>query len=282
MFERFRRSWSLIKASAALVRENRALLLFPVFSGIAMLAVIVTFLIPLAGNLEIDRVAQDENTAFYVWGFLLYVTLYFVSIFFNTALVSVALLRMSGSDGGVRAGLARASARLPAILGHAVIAATVGLVLRAIEERVGWVGRVTAGLIGVVWTVATFLVVPCLAARSIGPIEAVSESAELLKKTWGENIAGNVGIGLLFTVGYGLVILGAVAMISTAGTVPAGLFAAILILLGAVFVALIVWHAALQGVYSAALYCYATLGEPAPGFSGDALGGAFRTRKQTP
>jgi ABC-type multidrug transport system fused ATPase/permease subunit len=280
MLERFRRSWSLIKASAALVRSNKALLLFPVFSGLAMLAVIVTFLAPLAGGWDFDDSSAASETAQYVWAFGLYVALYFVSLFFNTALVSVALLHLSGSPGGLREGLARAAARAPAVLGYALLAATVGLLLRMIEERVGWVGRITAALIGVTWTVATFLVVPSLAARSIGPLDALSESAALLKQTWGENIAGNVGISFVFTLGYALIICGMLGAVWTAVAASPELAVAILAVLAILFVALTLMHSALQGVYSAALYCYATLGEAAPGFSADALGGAFRNRKR--
>ena len=50
MFDRLGRSWSLIKASAAVVRSNKSLLLFPVVSGIASIAILMTFLLPLAGD----------------------------------------------------------------------------------------------------------------------------------------------------------------------------------------------------------------------------------------
>ena len=40
-------------------------------------------------------------------------------------------------------------------LGWALLSATVGFVLRMIEERVEGVGRLVAGLVGVAWSVAT-------------------------------------------------------------------------------------------------------------------------------
>ncbi len=279
MLERVGRSWSLIKACATVVRGNKSLVLFPVVSGLATIALIAAFLVPLGGQLEFDDVSRPAETITYAWLLLLYVALYFVSIFFNSALVSVALLRLSGGEGGLGDGLARAAGRLPTILGYALLAASVGLLLRMIEERVGWIGRITAALIGVTWTVATFLVVPSFAARDIGPLEALSESATLLKRTWGENIVGNVGIGFIFSLAYILIILGTIALV-TAGpsTVPGFLAASVL---GGIvlLVAMVVLHSTFQGVYAAALYCYATLGKAAPGFSADALGGAFRTRR---
>ena len=280
MLERLVRSWSLIKGSAAVVRDNKSLLLFPVVSGIATIVIIVSFLLPLLSVEDLDVSSSQDEVIVYVWFALLYFALYFVSIFFNTALVSVALLRLSGSPAGLSDGFARAAGRLPTILGYALLAASVGIVLRAIEERVGWIGRITAGIIGVTWTVATFLAVPCFAARDIGPLEALSESATLLKRTWGENIAGNVGISFVFTLGYFAIILGTIALMVAAPAGQPELLASIFILGIVVLLATIVLHSTLQGVYAAALYCYATLGEATPGFSAEALGGAFRTRNR--
>jgi len=279
MLERLARSWSLVKASAAIVRSNKALLVFPCLSGLATVAVVLTFLVPLARDWGLEGAPAERDPVIYVWLLLLYVALYFVSLFFNTALVSVALLRLSGNPAGLRDGLARAIARLPAIVGYALLAASVGLLLRIVEERVGWIGRITAALIGVTWTVVTFLVVPCLAAQRIGPIEAVSQSAALLKRTWGENIAGNVGIGFVFTLIYVLIALGTIALMTAALPGSPGSLVAIVALAIVLSLATAAVHATLQGVYSAALYCYATLGEAAPGFSAEALGGAFRHRK---
>lgn len=279
MFDRLVRSWSLIRGSAAVVRDNKSLLLFPVVSGLATIIIFVSFLTPLLGVEDFDVFASQNESIVYAWLALLYFALYFVSIFFNTALVSVALLRLSGNPAGLGDGLARAAGRLPAILGYTLLAASVGILLRVIEERVGWIGRITAGILGVTWTVATFLAVPCLAARDVGPLEAFSESAKLLKQTWGENIAGNVGISFVFTLGYFLIILGTIALMVAAPSGQPELLAAIAIAGIVVLLATIVLHSTLQGVYAAAVYCYATLGEVAmPGLSAEALGGAFRTR----
>jgi hypothetical protein len=281
MFERLVRSWSLIKGSAAIVRDNKSLLLFPVVSGIATIVIVVSFLLPLLGVEDFDVSSSQDETIVYVWFALLYFALYFVSIFFNAALVSVALLRLSGSPATLGDGFARAAGRLPAILGYALLAASVGILLRVIEERVGWIGRITAGIIGVTWTVATFLAVPCLAARDIGPLEALSESATLLKRTWGENIAGNVGISFVFSLGYFAIISGTIALMVAAPAGQAALLASIFMAGVVILLATVVLHSTLQGVYAAAVYCYATLGETAvPGLSAEALSGAFRTRNR--
>ncbi len=49
MFDKISRSWHLVKASAAVLRTDKELLLFPVISGFATLLVALTFLLPVRG-----------------------------------------------------------------------------------------------------------------------------------------------------------------------------------------------------------------------------------------
>ena len=136
-----------------------------------------------------------------------------------------------------------------------------------------------AGLIGVAWTLASFLVVPVLVSRDIGPLDAVKESALLLKKTWGENLIGQGGVGLVFgLVFFALIIVGGAGIIGAATTgngVLIGLMVALLIV--ALLVAALV-QAALSGIYSAALYRYAVGAGDSEGFNAQLLGQAFRTK----
>src|SRR5262245_12419203 len=203
MFERFSRSWALIKASGAVLKQDKELLVFPFLAAVATLLVAASFLVPLFVAGAFDRPAgESPETASLVILFLFYLTQYFVIFFFNSALVGAAMIRLDGGDPTVRDGLRIATSRIVQILGYAAIAATVGLILRIIEERAGFIGRWIAGLLGLAFTVATFLTVPILVSRDIGPMDAVKESATLLKKTWGENIIGNAGMGLVFFVFY--------------------------------------------------------------------------------
>ena len=259
MVGRFRRSWALAGVALGLIRRDRGLLVFPLLSGAAALMVIASFVLPLWDQGRLEAWVDQPAALAYGWMFLFYVAMYFVTLFFNTALASVALLHLAGSPATWRDGLARASARLPAIFGYAVLAATVGILLRMLEERLGWIGRAVTAVLGVTWTVVTFLVVPCLAAEGRGPVDTLRESGRLLRTTWGENLIGQGGIGAAVVMIYVLVgvlgIVGLVAAESVAGS--AGLVVALMILVAAL-VALAVVHAAMQGTYAAALYVYAT------------------------
>ena len=281
MFTRLSRSWELIKASGAVLRQDKELLLFPLFSSIATLVVAATFIVPLILTGTFERsIAPGDETTYMVFLFLFYLVQYSIIFFFNCALVGAAMIRLDGGDPTLRDGLRIASSRIVQIIGYAAIAATVGLILRLIEERAGFIGRWIAGLIGLAFTVATFLTVPILVSRDVGPVEAVKESAALLRKTWGENIIGNGGMGFVFFLlylaacGIGMVFIFVAAQTGSPVLIVPVIALAVLAVIGLALV-----QAALQGVYSAALYRYATEGNAGEAFPSSLLGEAFRPKR---
>jgi hypothetical protein len=286
MAGKFARSWALMKASATVLRSDKSLLLFPLMSGLCTLLVAASFLIPvgvmmIGGEHAGQDFQQRMSTGAYLLMFAFYLVQYFVIIFFQTALTGVALMHLRGEPTSVGAGFALARSKLPQILGYALIAATVGLLLRMIQERLGLIGRVVVGFIGLAWTVATFLVVPVLASKDVGPVDAVKESVELLKRSWGENLIGSGGIGVVFGLLMVLAVLvsalligGAVAMQSIVAIVVA----AVVVVLGFVLLGLI--QSSLHGIYAAALYRYAEAGEASVGFDQALLQQAFVPKKK--
>ena len=280
MFERLSRSWQLVKASAAVLKQDRKLVLFPLISSMAMLAVLASFAIPVMGWVVFsDRSGQGSAVAgstFYIIGFLFYLTQYFVIFFFNAALVGAAMIRLDGGTPSLADGMRLAASRWASILGYAAIAATVGMVLRLVAERVGFLGRIITGLLGVGWTVATYLVVPVLVARDVGPMDAVKESALILKRTWGENLVGQAGLGVTFAlIQFVVVVLGVALVIGASSSGSAILIVLSLVLtIGAVLLSFLV-QGALSGIYAAALYRFATQNGHSQGFDTNALRSAF-------
>ena len=280
MSGRFSRSLELAKASFAVVRADKELMLLPVMSVFALIVIVLSLAVPVAvlGGFSTEA-AQSEPLAM-LGALIFYVVTYFVALFFNAALVGAAMIRMDGGNPTLGDGLRIAWARKGRILGYALIAATVGLLLRAIEERVGWLGSLVVKLIGVAWAVATFLVVPVLVTRDVGPLGAVKESAELLRSTWGENLIGNFGLGLVFMLVYFAWIgLGIAALLFASKTGYVTLIAAV-VLVGVVgLLAISALQATMQGVYAAALYRHATRPDaPVPGFPPELMANAFRVK----
>lgn len=271
-------SWQLVKASARVLQLDRELLIFPVLSGTAAILATVSLVAPLAltGGWEI-LAREGGSYAAYVAGFLFYLLQYTVVFFFNSALVGAALIRMNGGNPTVGDGLRIAVKRMPAILGYAALAATVGMVLRSLSERAGFLGRMVIGLVGMGWNLATFLTVPVLVTHNVGPIDAVKESADLFRRTWGEQVVGNVGMGWAFTaltlswtVLLALLVVGA-AQLGGAVVLP------VLVTGVTGYVVLAVVASALKGIYTAALYRYATEGD-AGAFDARVMDRAFRKR----
>src|SRR5690606_13085025 len=198
MFDKCSRSWGMVKASAAVLRSDRELMLFPVLSGLATLLVLATFALP---TLALRLFSDGFGLAGALVGFAFYFCTYSVMIFFNCALVGAAMIRLEGGDPTLADGFAAACSRLGAIVGYAAIAATVGVLLQAVKHRDnGFLVRMVGSGLGMAWTLATFLVVPVLVSRDIGPVDALKQSVGLLKRTWGENAVGQVGIGAVFGV----------------------------------------------------------------------------------
>jgi hypothetical protein len=283
MFQRLSRSWTLVKASAAVLRQDTQLLVFPMISLGALAAVLVAFALPVIGLGLLDSLSDGRNQAVsvgvYVVAFLFYFSQYFVIFFFNAALVGAAMIRLDGGTPTLNDGLRIATSRIGAIAGYALLAATVGMVLRAIQERVGFIGRIVAALLGAGWTIATFMVVPVLVVQNVGPIEAVKQSAAVVKKTWGENLIGQGGLGIAFGFIVFAVIIAGIALVVLSFASHNGyvIVAALLVALLAVGITGLV-HSALSGIYSAALYRYATTGKETPGFDSAVLQSAFKPK----
>jgi len=276
MFDRFKRSFALVRASAAVLRQDNRLLLFPLFSAVAWLLVLLGFAFPVFGLGSPDALGSGGLVSV---AFLFYVVQYFVIFYFNTALVGAVMIRLDGGTPTLGAGLRIANSRIGTLLGYAVIAATVGVILRAIQERLGFVGRLVVGLIGAGWAVATFLVVPVIVVRDRGPLGSISESTGLLKRTWGESIIGQTGLGAAFGLVYfglagGIVLLAALGLLAVGTLSPAFIVLfGVIVVLGLLACAL--FQATLTGIYSAVLYRYAADGNGTAGFDDGMLAASF-------
>jgi hypothetical protein len=263
MIEKLTNSWELVKASGRVLMADKELLLFPVFSGIALIIVTASFLLPLA----VAGIARESGGAIgfagYAVLFLFYFVWYSVMLFFNSALVGAALIRLEGGDPTVGDGLRIAMQHLGSILQYAVIAATVGMILRVLKERSGLLGRLLLALGGFAWSLATFLVVPILVTQGVGPIEAIQQSASLLRKTWGEQLAGTIGIGFFFgviSVVYTIVAIPLFVMAAIAKVPLAVLLLMVALIVGG-YLLLALISSALSGIYAAALYRFAATGQ---------------------
>ena len=205
-FTRLSNGWDLSMNSFKVLRENRQLILFPILSGLSMLLVVSSFFMILFASsgwdiTEIDTLKEHGTVVNYLILFGYYVVNYFIIVFFNTALIHCTHLYFQGQRPTVGEGLRFAAGRIGAIFAWAVFAGTVGTILRIIQDRVGFLGKILTGLIGVAWSIATFFVVPIIAYENVGPLAAFRRSAGMMKSKWGESIGATFSFGIIQLLG---------------------------------------------------------------------------------
>jgi hypothetical protein len=276
---RIQRSWYLGKLSWRVLRSDRSLAVFPVLTAVGALLVLAIFggLIAAAG---IDSSGSNDSLA--PMGWVLIVAMYLVAgivvTYFQAGLVFGANERLDGKDSTVGSALSAATHQFPAIAGWALLSTTVSIVLRALEERAGVLGRIVIGLFGAAWQVVTFLAIPVVALEGKGPFASLKRSGTLLKSTWGENLGAQIGFGLLGLVASlpGLIFIGLAIVSGTwAAAVPLGVVGAVLLITAAVIIS------AMTGIYKTALYRYAVDGKAPAGFAESDLADAFAPRRST-
>ncbi len=288
MFTRFSNSWQLVKASAAVLQANKKLLVFPLISMIGVIIVTITFAIPvlLSGRLDhlaSGRASNSTGISGLIVGLAFYLVMYTVIYFSNTALVGCVMLYFRGHQPTIGDGLRIAREHFGSILIYALISATVGMILRSIAER-GIIGRIITSIIGFTWTIATFLVIPVLVIEDVSPVDAIKRSGELLKKTWGEQLAASLSMGGIFALIMlaAVVVWGGLAMLL--GSLGSAALVGVLVIgLPILFIFMIVLgliSSALTGIYKAALYQYATDGSTNSYFSPELIQGAFKAKRR--
>lgn len=264
-------TWELTKVSWGVLCADKELMLLPVMSAICAILVSVTFCVPFVVLPEMFS-AGSRGPAVYAGLFLFYFVNYFVVIFFNTALIGAATIRLKGGDPTLGDGLSFAWSNVGRIAQWAAVAATVGMILRIIAERVGWIGKIIISLLGAAWNIATYFVIPVLVYEQLGPIDAVKQSAELFKKTWGERLAASFSFGLLFFL---LAIPAFIAPFAAGMLLGGTAFLVVLAVAVLYVIVLAIISAALNGIFVAALYQYAHTGQASGPFTPQMLSGAW-------
>lgn len=270
---RIARSFQLVGQSYRVLMQDKELMLLPLMSGFVIAVVGVSFFFGFSIDpSRFDAHHRDWQTWLPV--FLFYVATYAIGIFFQAAVIAGATERMRGGNPTVGSALRTAAGRMGQILMWAVVAATVGMLLRALRDRAGFVGRIIAGIAGAAWSLATFFVVPVLVLEHASIGESLSRSVAMFKRTWGETFVGGVNLGVAAVVAWVTLI----ALVGLSAWAGLGILALAIGVVGAV--TLMIFFSALQGVFVASLYQYASGGEAAAGFDRDALAQAFVPKRR--
>jgi hypothetical protein len=305
--DKLHRSWQLFRRSVSVIQEHPKLLVFPIVTGLLTSAIALFFLAPvglvllaphlvggkiqaLADAIGFLRFRNGGSFNFQIQplGTTILAGMYLLNMFLAT-MASVAfnhqiLEALNGRAVSIRSGLAAACARWQSIFLWSLFAGVVGLIIRALEERLAFVGRLIAGLIGLAWSVASIFAIPILAREAAfsSPFAVLAKSAETIKRTWGETLAGYVGMqGMnLF------VFLGSILFWMAAG-LTAYLFsnAWLLLMVGVPWLLVVIVYGYLASiasrVYLGALYLYAADGSVPGYFDASLMSSGWKLKKGT-
>jgi hypothetical protein len=251
-----------MQESVAILLADKELLVFPVLSALMLVVVDGPILLPLRSHLHEPPTPQE----LYPMLFLLYSGSYFVIIFFNSALMACANIRLSGGDPTLGDGFRFAWVNVERILLWSLIAATVGVLLRMLEQSrvLRWV---VAPVLEVGWSLATFFVIPVIIFEDLDVLDSFKRSADLFRRRWGEEVTSNFSFSVLLAL---LAIPGMLGVMSRSSSVVGVVAAALYLAL------LYVVSTALQGIFVVALYRCATHGSE--GFNPRLVHGVFSTR----
>jgi hypothetical protein len=206
----------------------------------------------------------------------------FLATFFNVAFTHEIFNALEGKPVSVGEGLQFAGTKVKPILMWTLFAGAIGLLIRTLEQKVGFIGRWIVSLIGLAWSVAAVFVIPVLVMEEHpdNPIGVVRQSAGVISKTWGEALAGYAGLQI------GGIIVGFGSLFVIVAAVAGGIF---LNNMGLTFAVLGVWFAFIfafsyamgvaSQIYLCVLYRFATSGTVPQGYTPEMLTMAWRPKK---
>ncbi|MCW3093019.1 MAG: hypothetical protein JWP81_4088 [Ferruginibacter sp.] len=198
-FQRLSTGWTITRNSFTILKNNKQLIIFPILAGISLVLVMATFITGMLASAgwDVNYLETDNPVLNYAILFVFYFVNYFIIVFFNMALIHCTRLYFDGEEVSVAIGIKFSTSRIGVIISWAFFAATVGTILKIIQENTGIIGRIVTGLLGIVWNVATFFVVPVIAYENLGPIAAFKRSTQMMKEKWGESLGSTFSLGLI-------------------------------------------------------------------------------------
>lgn len=286
---KFKASRMIVSGSWNLLKQDKEMMLFPVYSIVinflvALVLMTLFFFIVFNGDWKAVEAMGESSTIngiWYVFIFILYIISYFIVTFFEIGIVAIAHGRINGQNLSFRDGLAAASSRSGKILVWSVLAATVGMVLRTIAERSKILGGIVVWMLGAMWSILTYFIVPVLFLEDLSIKQSLKRSAQVINTSWGEAAIVNVGVGLVFFfLGLAGVVL-LIGLLVVLMTMTESV--AVPLIVGGIFIfyllLLAVISSTLGTIFKVVLYEYATKRTVPQGFSEELFYNAFKTKK---
>lgn len=280
MFRRLKASWMLTKACFAVLKQDKELMMFPVFCGILSILGTVAFCVPAWAIASADMGEDALNLTFGALGIAYSFVTYSIVIFFNVAVLACAKIRFEGGDPTLADGFKAGRDNLGVIFSWAAVGGVVSFIIRQLEQSFGVFGALIARVIGGAFAVVSYFAIPVMIFEKVGPSDAFTRSKEIIKKTWGEALGAYLGFSIITTIAAWSIIFSMVGSIvvslSMDTAVPFGVGAVLSLI---VFLVAAIVTSCLSQIFQAALYIYATTGEIPTEIGTDLVQQAFQAKK---
>jgi hypothetical protein len=281
----FQRSWKITKLSLNVMRKDKELFLFPIVGGIFSLLFLLAMIFPFI----ITDPAKDvvgTGIPFFAVIFIIYFGLALIATFFNTCVVYTVKKRFSGGDATFAESIKFAFSKFHLVVAWSIVSATVGLLLRILDqigENMGEVGQMIMSvltlILGAVWSIITVFVIPAMVYHNVGPFTAIKRSVHAIKHTWGESLIRYYGLGLIELIMIvGGVILGIIFAIMTS-SIPV-LFFIVIAIFAIYLVAVVVFFNVANTIFNTALYVYADTGKVPKVYDAEVIANAFQKKER--
>ena len=253
------------KLSMSVVKKDPELMVYMFISGFLSLLAMIGMSVPqyLEQAWAVD--AEGQMTPMYMgFVFLGYMTISIVVTFWNSAIVANSHIRLTGGDPKFMDGVSAAMSKLHIIILWGLIAGTVGLLLKILNQAArdqkggGAILAIILAFIGAaVWWMMTFFMIPHMIIEGQGLGESLESSKKMFRNSWGENITSGLGIGLI-----GFFFMAVVVLVTIGIMIVLGPLWFVGLAFGVIGIAVtLAWMNAAEQVAVTALYLYSKNGE---------------------
>jgi hypothetical protein len=289
IFDTFNRSVDITKKSFHIMMADKEIVLFPILATIFSVIFFAVMAVPFLLTSFMTTMGLDQfgDLPYYVVVFIFYLGVSFIATFFNVAVVYCAKKRFDGGDPTFSEGLNEAFKRIHLIFMWAMVSATVGLILRLLENAASrsknyvarFIGSIIVSILGAAWSIASLFVVPAIVFNNLGPFAAVKLSIDSVKKTWGESLVREFGLGM---VQFLFIMLGVLIFLVPAFLLLVTEMVTLALIAGGLFVIYIaivfLLFSTADTIYNTALFMYASTGKIPSVYPQAAIQDAFKKK----
>ncbi|HLC43692.1 MAG TPA: DUF6159 family protein [Patescibacteria group bacterium] len=277
----FKRSMALLESGRRAMKINKSLMYYPVISLIATI-IMIAIMVGVGISATTSLPSFDFEHSWITW--LLFIIFYlvaqFIGIFVNSAFFLAAEAALQGEKTTIKKTFHITWTLRKEIAAWALLTGTVGIILRAIEEKVDFIGKLVVSFFGLAWSLATIFAIPTMVRHRTKPIQTVKDSAKLFTKTWGENVVVEFSLGMVSAFSFLVLVSASIftgSLFFAIFTIPilAYIFWSVLVI---AFLWFLFYLSAIETVFRAALFRYAETGDYIGPFSKEMIDNAFKPK----